>query len=105
MATTLSYNGDPISGPVTVEIDPDIGATKTFTFTEVLNPETEISIDARESSEPELGARTKIRINGVEEVIHTSCSTDFVAGETAPLDDPKDYPSPNWFVEDFVQKP
>ncbi len=52
----------------------------------------------------ELGAKTSILINGVEEKIHTSCSTPFVAGAPAPLDNPKGDPSPNWFVEDFIQK-
>ncbi|MGD9317967.1 MAG: hypothetical protein PVG56_14105, partial [Anaerolineae bacterium] len=45
-----------------------------------------------------------IRVNGVEEVLHTSCSTPYVAGQPAPLDDPKGDPSPNWFVENFVDK-
>ena len=56
------------------------------------------------SGESELGAKTKIRINGVEQVIHTSCSTPYVAGAPAPLDDPKGAPSSLWFVEAFRQK-
>jgi hypothetical protein len=45
-----------------------------------------------------------IYVNGIEEGIHTSCSTPFLAGEPAPLDDPKGDPSPNWFVVRFSQK-
>jgi len=59
---------------------------------------------AAHTDKNELGAKTKILINGVEEVIHTSCSTPFAVGEPAPLDNPKGDPSPNWFVEDFIQK-
>ncbi len=62
------------------------------------------SIDALAHAETDLGSQTLIRINGVEENIHTSCSTPFVAGAPAPLNDPKGDPSPNWFVLDFEQK-
>jgi hypothetical protein len=102
VATTLRYIGPEISSAM-VEVDPDKGDTVTFNFAP-LNSDSIIAIDARDSNENELGAKTKIRINGVEEVIHTSCSTDYVAGLPAPLDNPKGDPSPNWFVEDFVQK-
>ena len=63
------------------------------------------SIDALVFDKKDLGAKIKILINGVEEVIHTSCSTPFVAGAPAPLDNPKGDESPNWFVVDFTQKP
>ena len=62
------------------------------------------SIDATAHGQIELGAKTGIFIDGVEEVIHTSCSAAFVIGAPAPLDNPKGNPSPNWFVVDFVQK-
>jgi hypothetical protein len=111
-AMSLSYTGPDIPGPTTVEFDPDKGATVTYNLANGLAPGTVLSmvsqndwtIDATASGESELGAKTKIRINGVEEVIHTSCSTDFVAGAPAPLDNPKGNPSPNWFVESFRQK-
>jgi hypothetical protein len=51
-----------------------------------------------------LGATTSIFINGVEEVIHTSCSTPFVSQAPAPLNDPIGAPSPNWYVVNFVDK-
>lgn len=62
------------------------------------------SIDATSHGEIDLGSKTKIRINGVEETIHTSCSTPFESGKPAPLDQPKGDPSPNWLVVDFTQK-
>ena len=52
----------------------------------------------------DLGSKMTIAINGVEEVIHTSCSTPYVVGQPAPLDNPKGDPSPNWFVVNFVDK-
>ena len=68
-----------------------------------LPAENGFSVDAR-PDEAELGSKTKIRVNGVEEVLHTSCSTPYVAGQPAPLDDPKGDPSPNLLVEAFVEK-
>jgi hypothetical protein len=62
------------------------------------------TIDATAQGQSELGAKTKIYINGIEEVLHTSCSTPFVVMKPAPLDNPKGDPSPNWFVWDFIQK-
>ncbi|MBI1927242.1 carboxypeptidase regulatory-like domain-containing protein [Candidatus Poribacteria bacterium] len=66
------------------------------------------TIDARPS---DLGAKMTISVNGVvQEVIHTSCSTPYIAGKPAPLDgnspgNPiKGTPSPNWFVESYVEK-
>jgi len=59
-----------------------------------------------------LGSKTTITINGVKEIIHTSCSAIYVAGEPAPLDNKtpnppnsdKGDPSPNWEVVNFLQK-
>ena len=62
------------------------------------------TIDALAQGENELGAKTKIFINGVEEKLHTSCSVDFVSEQPAPLDSPKGDPSQLWFVESFTQK-
>ena len=59
------------------------------------------TIDTRPAK---LGAKMKVKINGAEEVHHTSCSTPYVAGQPAPLDNPKGAPSPNWFVEGFVDE-
>jgi hypothetical protein len=60
-----------------------------------------LTIDARPE---DLGAKMTITTDGVAEVIHTSCSTPYVAGRPAPLDSPKGDPSPNWFVVSFVDK-
>ncbi len=60
-----------------------------------------LTIDARPE---DLGAKMTITTDGVAEVIHTSCSTPYVAGRPAPLDSPKGAPSPNWFVVSFVDK-
>ncbi|MHC4694935.1 MAG: DUF7467 domain-containing protein, partial [Planctomycetota bacterium] len=118
-AMLLRYTG---TTPLTnVEFDPDKGASVTYA---TVNPGDTLSmpaqndwtIDATVSGEEELGAKTKIRVSGVlTEIIHTSCSAPFAAGAPAPLDggspgvpgnpDPdKGDPSPNWFVENFVQK-
>ncbi len=51
-----------------------------------------------------LGPKVTISINGVDEKIHTSCSTPIVVGLPAPLNEPKGEPSPNWEVVDFEQK-
>lgn len=69
-----------------------------------LASENGFSIDATAHGEIDLGAHTRIRIDGAEENIHTSCSTPFEAGKPAPLNEPKGDPSPNWFVIDFTQK-
>jgi hypothetical protein len=45
-----------------------------------------------------------ITADGVAEVIHTSCSAPYVAGQPAPLDNPKGDPSSNWLVLSFVDK-
>jgi len=62
------------------------------------------SIDATAHGKSELGSKTRIRINGVEEVLHTNCSTPLEAGKSAPLDKPMGDLSPNWFVVNFTQK-
>lgn len=111
VATTLRYTGPSLSG-ATVEVVPDHGATVVYSGIDLVSGETVLSmptqndytVDARVSNEIDLGAKTKIYINGVEEVLHTSCSTPYLAGQPAPLDNPKGDPSPNWFVENFVDK-
>lgn len=104
---TLRYTGVDIPGETTVEIDPGKKGLATFVINldSLLNGD-EISVDATDGGANEFGAKTEIRIsNGVDEVIHTSCSTPFVKGAPAPLDDPKGDPSPTWFVVDFTDKP
>jgi len=115
-AMLLEYIGPDVSGPVTVTIKADKFKEDlvSYTFGGNLVPGTILSsvaendwtIDATAHGQSELGAKVSIRINGVEEKIHTSCSTPFVSGQPAPLDGRgiKGDPSPNWFVVDFVQK-
>ncbi|MCH2173027.1 hypothetical protein MK489_19790 [Myxococcota bacterium] len=69
-----------------------------------LAAENGFSIDATAHGEIGLGTKTRIRIDGTEEVLHTSCSTPFESGKAAPLQHPKGDPSVNWFVIDFTQK-
>jgi hypothetical protein len=111
VATTLRYIGPDILDPTTVVFDPDKSPTVTYDLPGglangtvlTMGAENGFTIDARDN-ENELGAKTKISINDVEEVIHTSCSAPYVVGQPAPLDDPKGDPSPNWLVEDFYGK-
>ena len=52
----------------------------------------------------DLGSKMTIATDSVAEVIHTSCSAPYVAGQPAPLDNPKGDPSVNWLVLSFVDK-
>ena len=119
---TLRYDGpaalDNLLG-VTVVFDPDKGPDVVFPNIDLVNDVTELIVDATAGGEVEFGAKTGIRIldsSGalvLEEIIHTSCSADFVAGQAAPLDgntpsppnSTKGDPSPTWFVVSFTQKP
>jgi len=116
--TILEYIGPPIPGPVTVEFE-----AKEFPLEIVsydlpggLNPgdvltkaaENDMTIDAAAHGKDKLGAATRIRIGGVQETIHTSCSALYERDKPAPLDGEsgdKGDPSDNWFVLDFTQKP
>lgn|GEM_PF-6197064 len=111
-AMLLEYVGPNIPG-ATVEIVADKFHDTTVIYLNVdlvsgtelfADAENDWTIDATAHEKEELGAKTRIFINGVEEVLHTSCSTPFVIDEPAPLDNPKGDPSPNWLVVDFVQK-
>jgi hypothetical protein len=62
------------------------------------------TIDGTAHGETDLGSKLTIRINGVAEVHHTSCSVPYATDSPAPLDHPKGDPSPNWFVIDFTEK-
>jgi len=113
-AMLLEYIGPIVSEPVTVTIKADKlkNDPVTYAISGDLVPGTVLSspaennwtIDATAHNQNELGAKTKILINGVEEKIHTSCSTPFVSGQPAPLDRPKGDPSANWLVVNFEQK-
>jgi len=124
-AMLLEYIGATVSGPVTVTIKADkfkddlvsynISGDLVSGTTLSSAAENDWTIDATEHTTTdrrgnvkqcvELGANTKISINGITEKIHTSCSTPFVSGQPAPLGDKdvKGDPSPNWFVVDFCE--
>ncbi|MCX7789713.1 MAG: hypothetical protein N2378_03660, partial [Chloroflexaceae bacterium] len=121
VATTLRYTGPSIAG-ATVEFRPDRSPAVRYTNVNLVSGETVLTlpsengftVDARPDGS-ELGAKTTILINGVAQIIHTSCSTPYVAGQPAPLDDKspavpgnpnpsKGDPSPTWFVENFFDK-
>jgi len=110
-AMLLQYIGPDINEEVTVYIKADKIKNEivTFYYPEGLTSDTLLTpngwtIDAAVHDKNELGSKVKIYINDEEEVIHTSCSTPFVAGAPAPLDKPKGDPSNNWLVVDFEQK-
>ena len=113
-AMLLRYTGPTILG-ATVEIFPKSlkgelavvysGVDLISGITVLSDPaENGWTVDGTAHGMRDLGAKTTITINGVAEVIHTSCSTPFVADAPAPLDNPTGDPSPNWFVVDFIQK-
>ena len=94
-ATVLRYIGPGDPDEVTVDGKND-KATVDSSFEDGI-----LTVDARPE---DLGSKMTITTDGVDEVIHTSCSTPYVAGRPAPLDSPKGAPSPNWFVVSFVDK-
>ena len=113
-ATLLRYIGPDLPGPVTLQVVPRKGEDQPviYNFPGGLANGTVVSslaengftIDATARGETGLGSKMTIFINGVPEVHHTSCSTPYIAGQPAPLDNPKGQPSLNWFVVSFTQK-
>ncbi|MBT8137142.1 MAG: hypothetical protein KJO54_09045 [Gammaproteobacteria bacterium] len=108
-AARFRYIGPGFDGVSDITITGASGASASYsaelaTNETVLAGQNGYSIDAALSGEDDLGSRTTITIDGVAEELHTSCSTPFVAGQPAPLNDPKGDPSPNWLVEAFIDK-
>jgi len=96
-ATVLEYTGGGTPGEVIVE-----GKNNKAQVISSFDDATGIlTVDARPE---DLGSKMTITTDGVAEVIHTSCSTPYVAGLPAPLDNPKGDPSANWLVLSFVDK-
>jgi hypothetical protein len=96
-ASVLEYTGPGTPSEVTVT-----GKDKNSEVVSSFDAATGIlTVDARPG---DLGAKMTITTDGVEEVIHTSCSAPYVAGQPAPLDNPKGDPSDNWLVLSFVDK-
>ncbi|MBW2280454.1 MAG: hypothetical protein JRG82_06890 [Deltaproteobacteria bacterium] len=110
-AMSLLYTGPTLTG-VNVVVTGKSGATASYVNVDLVQDVTILTavaqngfmIDATASGKTDLGSRTTISIAGVDEVIHTSCSTPFRSGFPAPLDSPKGDPSGIWFVDDFMQK-
>lgn len=107
-ATTLLYTGPDMYG-VDVSLVGTAGGNVTYPSIDLISgvtvltaaTEAEMTVDARPG---DLGSKMTITVDGVAEVIHTSCSAVYVAGLPAPLDQPKGDPSPNWTVVSFVDK-
>lgn len=104
-ATRLLYTG-PDSPNATVVFEGKSDAIARYSVDlvsdeTVLAAQNGFTIDARPG---DLGSKMTVSINGVEEVIHTSCSAPYIAGMPAPLDKPKGDPSPNWSVVSFIDK-
>lgn len=111
-ALLLEYIGPDITGANVTIIADKFDTPVVYTGVDLITGVTVLSspgengftIDALAHDKTELGAKTSISINDVEEVIHTSCSTPVVRGAPAPLNRPKGDPSPTWRVVEFTQK-
>jgi hypothetical protein len=115
-ATTLKYIGPDIRN-ARVAINGKDGGAAVYEGIDLQNQVTVLtrpsqngySVDAGIGKK--LGAQTTITINGKVEIIHTSCSAIYVAGQPAPLDAKtpnypgvqKGDPSANWEVVSFRQ--
>lgn len=116
-ATTLRYTGPNMNG-ATVTFAGKDGGSVTYTGVDLQSNVTILTkagqngytVDAGVGAK--LGSATTITINGKQEIIHTSCSAIYSAGQPAPLDSKtpnpansaKGDPSPNWSVVTFRQK-
>lgn len=116
-ATTLRYIGPDLSG-ANVEFVGKASGSVIYSGVDLVSGVTILTqpsqngytVDAGDHQN--IGSKLQIFINGVEEIVHTSCSAVYVAGQPAPLDgntpnpanSEKGDPSPNWFVVDFRQK-
>lgn len=111
-AMLLQYTGPDIPGATVVFTaksfynEPVTYAGVDLTNGTVLSMPSEngFSIDGTAHGESDLGSKTWVSINGVTESLLTSCSVPFASQQSAPLDDPKGAPSPNWHVVDFTEK-
>ena len=116
-ATTLLYTGPSLTN-ATVVFEGKDGGDITYSGVDLVSGVTVLTdpsqngytVDAGEGED--LGSKTDITINGVLEIIHTSCSAIYEANRPAPLDggtpnppnSDKGDPSPNWFVINFEEK-
>src|SRR5207244_287385 len=95
IALTLKYTGQPISGATTVTVTGSSGASATYNLPslnsgDVLTSASEngFSIDATAHGQSKLGSKTTVTINGVSEVLHTSCSCKATPETNLALCDP-----------------
>ena len=111
-ALLLQYTGPDILG-ADVEIEAKSFSHDRVTYSGVdlttgtilsLPEENGFTIDGAAHGEAKLGNWTKIRINGEEENLRTSCSLPITVNEPARLNDPMALPSSNWWVVDFNEK-
>ncbi len=110
-ATTLRYTG-PTMNSATVVLEEWDGFQVSYDNVDLISGETILSddgqngytIDASAAGARDLGPKMTVYINGVKEVIHTSCSMPYVVGQPAPLNNPDGAPSPNWTIENFMDK-
>jgi hypothetical protein len=111
-AVLFEYTGPDILGATVVfeaksfDEEPVIYSGVDLTNGTILSKPSEngFTIDGTTHGESSLGSKLTVTINGVSEVIHTSCSVPFATNQPAPLNNPSGAPSPNWTVVDFTQK-
>jgi len=112
-STTLRYTG-PDMDNATVVFEGKDGGYAEYVGVDLVSGVTILTMASQNGytiDSSKLGSKTTITINGVEEIIHTSCSAIYQAGQPAPLDantpnppnSTKGDPSPNWFVVNFKQ--
>src|SRR5439155_39203 len=104
IALTLKYTGQPLSGATTVTVTGSSGASATYNLPS-LDPgdvltsasENDFTIDATAHGQSKLGSKTTVTIDGVSEVLHTSCSCKATPETNLALCDPMclDSSSPN----------
>ena len=95
IALTLKYTGQPLSGATTVTVTGSSGASATYNLPS-LDPgdvltsasENDFTIDATAHGQSKLGSKTTVTINGVSEVLHTSCSCKATPETNLALCDP-----------------
>lgn len=111
-ALLLQYTGPDILG-ADVEIEAKSFTHDKVTYEDIdlitgtilsLPEENGFTIDGAAHGEAKLGNWTKIRINGEEENLRTSCSLPITVNEPARLNDPMALPSSTWWVVDFNEK-
>jgi len=95
IALTMKYTGTSIPGPTTVKVTGSSGASVTYSLPSLNNgdiltmaSENGFTIDATAHGQSKLGAQTTATINGVSEVLHTSCSCRATPETNLALCDP-----------------